>query len=364
MSEFQDEYERIFNNGVIPPDMSICWLMSQLNISDIVRKIEQTYYSPHLRDYFHYPIDFLIKLTVVMTYRRIAYRHIRRKITEEDLSHLLPAKSPLWLPSPSTLHYFVKYRLGEEGMEVLMFLISKKIVHFLKSETEVIIDSTPLVASRYCPNSLFNPHYQVKMDKAHILNLGAYPLFMIHSEGTENDKPYAHFLIQIAELLGVSCDRVLMDAGYDSLELHTLIFEKLHAKPIIQLRSDAQLSPLGSEKTITKQINTFWRKGGNAQMSLTEKLVFLCKNGKREMVGAYLRNQTILHGREVKDAMKRRGTCERKHAHLKKTVKFDVVHCKKNNRALSAIMNFITFQLLMLAHLQNGFQNMNFANYR
>ena len=64
MSEFQDEYDRIFNNGVIPPDMSICWLMSQLNIIDIVRKIEQTYYSPHLRDYFHYPIDFLIKLTV------------------------------------------------------------------------------------------------------------------------------------------------------------------------------------------------------------------------------------------------------------------------------------------------------------
>ncbi len=114
------------------------------------------------------------------------------------------------------------------------------------------------------------------------------------------------FLIQIAELLSVSCDRVLMDAGYDSLELHTLIFEKLHAKPLIQLRSDAQLSQLGSEKTIIKQINTFWRKGGNAQMSLTEKLVFLCKNGKREMVGAYLRNQTILNGREVKDAMKRR----------------------------------------------------------
>ena len=53
-------------------------------------------------------------------------------------------------------------------------------------------------------------------------------------------------------------------------------------------------------------------------MPLTEKLVFLCKNGKREMLVAYLRNQTILHGREVKDSMKRRGTCERKHAHLKK----------------------------------------------
>ena len=36
-------------------------------------------------------------------------------------------------------------------------------------------------------------------------------------------------------------------------------------------------------------------------MSLTEKLVFLCKNGKREMVGAYLRNQTILHSRDPFD---------------------------------------------------------------
>ena len=57
-------------------------------------------------------------------------------------------------------------------------------------------------------------------------------------------------------------------------------------------------------------------------MSLTEKLVFLCKNGKREMIGAYLRNQTILHRREVKDAMKRRERANVSNAHLKKTVKF------------------------------------------
>ena len=86
-----------------------------------------------------------------------------------------------------------------------------------------------------------------------------------------------------------------MDAGYDSLELHTLIFEKLHAKPLIQLRSDALVPREDHNQTC--DANTFWRKGGNAQMSLTEKLVFLCKNGKRGMVGAYLRNHTILHGR-------------------------------------------------------------------
>ena len=80
MSEFQDEYDRIFNNGVIPPDMSICWLMSLLNISDIVRKIEQTYYSPHLRYYFHYPIDFLINLTSLDFLSTICKIHILKSI--------------------------------------------------------------------------------------------------------------------------------------------------------------------------------------------------------------------------------------------------------------------------------------------
>ena len=81
---------------------------------------------------------------------------------------------------------------------------------------------------------------------------------------------------------------------------------------------------LGTSKanicTIEKSANENIRREDTfyTQMSLTEKLVFLCKNGKREMLEAYLRNQTILHGREVKDAMKRRGTCERKHTHLKK----------------------------------------------
>jgi len=30
-------------------------------------------------------------------------------------------------------------------------------------------------------------------------------MFMIHSEGTENDKPYAHFLIQIPEIPQEKC---------------------------------------------------------------------------------------------------------------------------------------------------------------
>lgn len=65
---------------------------------------------------------------------------------------------------------------------------------------------------------------------------------------------------------------------------------------------------------------------------------------------ADFRNQTIMH-LEGEKGVKRRATCERKYAHLKKTVKFDAVHCKKNSRAPSSMMNFITFQLLTLVHI-------------
>ena len=72
---------------------------------------------------------------------------------------------------------------------------------------------------------------------------------------------------------------------------------------------------------------------------------------------------TLFHGREVKDAHEKAGNVRQMQAwHTsKKPSNLIWLHCKKNNRALSAIMNFITFQLLMLAHLQNRFQNMNFG---
>jgi hypothetical protein len=61
----------------------------------------------------------------------------------------------------------------------------------------------------------------------------------------------------------------------------------------------------------------------------------------------------------------RREACERKHAHLKNTVKFDVRGYRKDSRALYTMMNFLAFQLMTLAHFQNNFPNTTaFAGYR
>lgn len=89
-------------------------------------------------------------------------------------------------------------------------------------------------------------------------------------------------------------------------------------------------------------------KWDNTLIYLTQNSHLSEKNAKLDIVGAYLKNQTIIRLEEVKEDMKRRATC--KHTHLKKTLQSDVVHYNKNSRVLTAIMNIITFQLLTEMH--------------
>jgi hypothetical protein len=46
-------------------------------------------------------------------------------------------------------------------------------------------------ASRYNSEAAFNPHYNIGMDKSHILMADGYPLYQIHSDGGANDAPFA-----------------------------------------------------------------------------------------------------------------------------------------------------------------------------
>jgi hypothetical protein len=82
----------------------------------------------------------------------------------------------------------VKYRLGEEGITEIMMLLGKKILK-LSPEKEAKIDSTPLEASRYDTYAGYNPHYECKMDKAHITMVGTYPVYMTYTKRLAGDSP-------------------------------------------------------------------------------------------------------------------------------------------------------------------------------
>lgn len=95
---------------------------------------------------------------------------------------------------------------------------------------------------------------------------------------------------------------------------------------------------------------------------MQDELRFLYENGHRRIVRKYLRNKNMDDpGFDKK--IKSRSNCERKHAHIKKTVKFDVKEYQEDNREFYVLLNFIAFKLLDLARLQLGREKPEFGRY-
>jgi len=126
----------------------------------------------------------------------------------------------------------------------------------------------------------------------------------------------------------------------------------LKAKPLICLAKDAVINKEGGPGRIDHWVNKMCKLGGSRHMKIDKKLKFLYENGRKEQVGMYLRNQN-LKDISFPDSYKLRSECERIHAHIKNTVKFDVRRVRKEGRELYSKINLVTYQLLLLTNLQN-----------
>jgi len=202
----------VFNEGKLPSGIPLTYLLSQLDLSALVLKIEHHYYSLDLNQRFHYRVDLMLKLWIYKQYHQFTFRTVMEALTMSNLSFLLTEtelkkyrKGMFKLPSPSALHHFITYRLGPEGVKFVMSQLGAAILHLLNIQSGKtkglvgIIDSTPLIASRYSPYAVYNPHYETWMAKAHIISTDGYPLYMIFSEGTEDDGKYGHLLLNAAK---------------------------------------------------------------------------------------------------------------------------------------------------------------------
>ncbi len=113
------------------------------------------------------------------------------------------------LPSGGTLHYFVKYRLAEDGLNEVMMLLGEKILK-LSQIKEAKIDYIPLEASRYDNYADYNVHYKCKMDKAHITMVGTYPVFMTYTNGVSSDSPELIKHIEALKKMNADIDFTLL----------------------------------------------------------------------------------------------------------------------------------------------------------
>ena len=153
---------------------SICAVLTQLDIQDVVETIDREYYSDK-KWHYRFSVEAMLKLLVAMHFRKYSYEKTIFSLTESEIRDLgfVDSLDHEILPSPSTLHHFVKYRLGVTGIKEVMKMIGKKFSGLLKPGIATT-DSTPMEASRYDTHAKFNPHYNMKMYKAHITMIGEF----------------------------------------------------------------------------------------------------------------------------------------------------------------------------------------------
>lgn len=356
-------FEDSLDNYLSRESASICQFLYFLRIDDIAKHVERTFYT-NKSWHFKYSVSSMIKLFVVKCFRKLSYDKTISSLTEEEaiLLSFFDENGQIKLPSGGTLHHFVKYRLGEEGVNEIMMLLGEKILK-LSAEKEAKIDSTPLEASRYDKHADYNPHYECKMDKAHITMVGTYPVFMTHTKGLAGDSPELITHIKALKKMNTDFEFYSADGGYDSFLNHSDIWYHLNAKPIISYASNAVINQEGEDERINHWVNKKWKIGGDIQASMENKLKFLYEIGRREQVGMYLRNQNI-KDETFDDQYKMRAECEKIHGHIKGTVKFDIRRVRNQSRKLYSLLSFIAYQLLVLTEMQNKVESKNsFGRY-
>ena len=122
---FEDSLDNYLNRE----STSICQFQYFLCIDDIAKHVERTFYT-NKSWHFKYSVSSMIKLFVVKCFRNLYFDKTISSLTEEEaiLLSFFDENGQIELPSGGTLHHFVKYWLGEEGVNEIMMLLGEKIL--------------------------------------------------------------------------------------------------------------------------------------------------------------------------------------------------------------------------------------------
>ena len=261
------------------------------------------------------------------------------------------------IPCASTVHYFVRNHLSTSGFETLMLTLGKMACKQIRGATG-IMDSPPIPAVIHDLFAEFNKHYGQKMYKLHIFHYGPFPLAAIFSNGCDYDGHFASDLTDKVFPMDPILKKLLADGGYDSFDVHSYLWYKCKIIPLISFRKNAVLNLEGTETRINHWVNKLWAEGGDVHAPLSEKLEFLCEQGREEQVGAYVRNQNLLNP-QFEEERKERGSCERTHSHMKATCNFEVKGIRNEAKDLYMLKRFVSYQVILFTNMVRGMTNIH-----
>jgi len=347
----ENVYLKLNLNDLVSNGMSIYEFLAFLDTDDIEEYIKTKFYQRMPR----YNIKAMIKLSIAYYFYKqngYGYEWVVNNISNIE-AKLIGFNNRI--PSKSLLHDFIVNRIGEKGIQQIMYLIAKKLD---KQSVKYNInhlnhDSTPVEASRYDYDAKYNTHYECRMYKAHITMKGTVPLLMTFSNGNDNDSPYFEKHAHKLKELNITAEYINMDSAYQSYKNHALCKHVVGAIPNIDIPKSSVYNSKGSEEQISYWCQKLWKKGGYKAKTIEQKLEFLFNNGRVEDVGAYYRNNTVVNGLNER-VYKLRSKQEFVHSHIKGTVKFDVRGLCDKNKKLHIMWSFVSYQLMLLCSMQNG----------
>ena len=179
-----------------------------------------------------------------------------------------------------------------------------------------------------------------------------FPLKQIHTDGLAGDCPRARLLVGM--MRGIGYDRreddvLLTDGAYDNFILYADVWMATGTVMVCNHGVSARFHADVDDARMLKEFNSLRNaKGYDPEMKhdMDSVLRFLCMNGRKEIVGIYLRNISMLNSEGYDGKDTRRQVCESAHRAFKRWMQFDIRGLKKVTRKVRIKCRFLFLQLL------------------
>lgn len=283
------------------------YLGKYLDMSPIRHVFESQY--GKVEYHYRYPLDAMIKSSMI---RRIKCMRSFQKLVNRFEIHQDDAESVGFesngngrydIPDRRTFRHWENVRISNRTLVLAMDRCIFALKNELEKRGEVLgrrigIDSTPLESLFNDDDAGYSGHYEKTGYKIH----GAYdldrniPLAIIVTPMNEGDSPYFKVLLEKLHILGIKFEKVFADGAYDSYEHFALVHILYKAIFYTNLGINAVFNEKGTEENIQEEYNAFWRWKDFISLdkaTIEDKLEYLMKHGKTEIVGAYFRNQLL-----------------------------------------------------------------------
>ena len=265
----------------------------------------------------------------------------------------MPCRDGVYLcPVESTMSDFVNHTWPKLQPE-LSREMSEAILASEDSGLFFTCDSTPLEASRYSSRCHYNKHYEIRMDKDHIIMVNGHPICSSHTGA--NDSDYNELISLLGKMEGFNPARVrgfATDGAYHGFTAYADVFVKTGKVMATNQGVDAVFHPEASWKNIVNTYSRFWKRPDFRPVKYVrpeEILRFLINNGKKELVGKFLHNLDFMRGKAIKDQYANdRHICETVHFEAKRWMRFDVRGLHERTAKNRISLRFFFVQILSM----------------